>query len=190
MLPRMYWCARYHLRYRTGGADAPWSCCWSLASRAAPRGSSVERSGVSAGAGKRGGGRKNATAFGAFSFAPNAPRQSFDDDELTLSGIKAAKTAAVGFQPQPAADDDKGARQRATEAKLRKLGLNGNLKPLYGALFVDFLVGYSHWGWLDLDLLPANLSHWLLPADLDTFDLLTFTSPPPDSCAEPTVSTG
>ena len=53
-----------------------------------------------------------------------------------------------------------------------------------------YLRDYSHWGYIDVDTLVANLSQWVLPADLRTFDVITWASRPKDECWEAAVYAG
>ena len=48
------------------------------------------------------------------------------------------------------------------------------MKPLLGEVFADHIRAYSHWGYIDTDTLVANLSKWILPADLSMFDVITW----------------
>jgi hypothetical protein len=47
-----------------------------------------------------------------------------------------------------------------------------NLRPPLGAMFADYLQEYTHWGWVDLDMLMGDLSK--LIEDLDHYDLVTY----------------
>ncbi|CAM9704947.1 unnamed protein product, partial [Discosporangium mesarthrocarpum] len=49
-------------------------------------------------------------------------------------------------------------------------------KPALGWLFRDYIAGYSHWGYGDLDVLFGNMQHgWLEAEELRDFDVLTFS---------------
>ena len=52
--------------------------------------------------------------------------------------------------------------------------VSSSLKPLLGEVFADHIRAYSHWGYIDTDTLVANLSKWILPADLSMFDVITW----------------
>ena len=46
------------------------------------------------------------------------------------------------------------------------------LKPLYGVMFQDLLVHYTHWGWMDIDVILGDLTplvHALARHDVATF---------------------
>ena len=49
------------------------------------------------------------------------------------------------------------------------------LKPLYGAMFLDLLEPYTHWGWVDADLVFGDLSP--LVAAARKFDVVTYPDP-------------
>ena len=48
-----------------------------------------------------------------------------------------------------------------------------DLKPLYGALFQDELVPFSHWGWTDLDMVWGRLDEFLTPQRLAEYDVIS-----------------
>ncbi|CAE7236264.1 SLC8A2 [Symbiodinium pilosum] len=48
-----------------------------------------------------------------------------------------------------------------------------DLKPLYGALFQDELVPFSHWGWTDLDMVWGRLDEFLTPQLLAEYDVIS-----------------
>lgn len=48
----------------------------------------------------------------------------------------------------------------------------GDLGPMYGAMFEDYLKDYSHWGWFTFDSFFGDLSP--LIKDLKTFDVVTY----------------
>ena len=46
------------------------------------------------------------------------------------------------------------------------------LKPLYGSMFQDLLMHYTHWGWLDIDVILGDLApllHAIKHHDVATF---------------------
>jgi hypothetical protein len=47
------------------------------------------------------------------------------------------------------------------------------VKPMYGALFQDYLSGYSHWAYTDPDIIYGNLTNWIEQKDLDRFDVIS-----------------
>jgi hypothetical protein len=51
-----------------------------------------------------------------------------------------------------------------------------DLRPLYGAALQELLRGYSHWGWIDLDMLFGDLPTFLAVDELLEYDVITFTS--------------
>ena len=47
-----------------------------------------------------------------------------------------------------------------------------DMKPMYGAMFHDLLTSYTHWGWMDIDMVMGDLSpliKQLRHYDVDTF---------------------
>jgi hypothetical protein len=48
----------------------------------------------------------------------------------------------------------------------------GDLGPMYGAMFEDYLKDYSHWGWFSFNSFFGDLSP--LIKDLKTFDVVTY----------------
>ena len=48
-------------------------------------------------------------------------------------------------------------------------------KPMFGTLFADYLLQYSHWSYTDPDIIWGNLADWLDPADLAAFDVITLS---------------
>jgi hypothetical protein len=49
------------------------------------------------------------------------------------------------------------------------------IKPALGFLFADYIVGYSHWAYADLDLLVGRLHQQLSPQLLSRHDVITLT---------------
>ena len=47
-------------------------------------------------------------------------------------------------------------------------------KPALGHIFAEFLKGYSHWGYSDLDILFGDLERWITPDELNDFDIVTY----------------
>jgi hypothetical protein len=47
-------------------------------------------------------------------------------------------------------------------------------KPALGHIFADYLKGYSHWGYSDLDILFGDLPRWMTPDELNDFDIVTY----------------
>lgn len=47
-------------------------------------------------------------------------------------------------------------------------------KPALGHIFADFLQGYTHWGYSDLDILFGDLERWITPDELNEFDIVTY----------------
>lgn len=47
------------------------------------------------------------------------------------------------------------------------------LKPAYGLLFADYLVGYRFWGYHDSDLVWGDTRHFLSDSRLDAYDAIT-----------------
>ncbi|MFT9266292.1 DUF6625 family protein [Oenococcus sp.] len=45
-----------------------------------------------------------------------------------------------------------------------------DFKPIYGDLFSRELIGYTHWGYFDLDIVLGNLSNTISIKDLSNFD--------------------
>ncbi|GKY91238.1 hypothetical protein MPSEU_000096400 [Mayamaea pseudoterrestris] len=48
-------------------------------------------------------------------------------------------------------------------------------KPALGHIFADFIAGYSHWGYSDLDMLYGDLGRWITPDELKDFDIVTYS---------------
>jgi hypothetical protein len=47
-------------------------------------------------------------------------------------------------------------------------------KPALGHIFEEYLKGYTHWGYSDLDILFGDLGRWITPDELDEFDIVTY----------------
>ena len=47
-------------------------------------------------------------------------------------------------------------------------------KPAFGHIFEQYLEGYSHWGYADLDMLIGDLERWITPDELEDFDIVTY----------------
>jgi len=47
-------------------------------------------------------------------------------------------------------------------------------KPAIGHIFSDLLVGYSHWGYSDLDIAFGDLPRWITPDELEDYDIVTY----------------
>jgi hypothetical protein len=47
-------------------------------------------------------------------------------------------------------------------------------KPALGHIFAEFLEGYTHWGYSDLDILFGDLERWISPDELNDFDIVTY----------------
>ena len=48
-------------------------------------------------------------------------------------------------------------------------------KPALGHIFADYIGGYSHWGYSDLDMLYGDLGRWITPDELKDFDIVTYS---------------
>jgi hypothetical protein len=48
-------------------------------------------------------------------------------------------------------------------------------KPAYGHIFADFLQGYSHWGYSDLDVLFGDTSRWITEDEWNEYDVVTYS---------------
>ncbi|MEI7701133.1 MAG: DUF6625 family protein [Planctomycetia bacterium] len=48
-----------------------------------------------------------------------------------------------------------------------------DLKPAYGHIFSEWLQGYDFWGYTDMDVIYGQLSDFLTPAILETYDIIT-----------------
>ncbi|GAB5358814.1 hypothetical protein AAMO2058_000491100 [Amorphochlora amoebiformis] len=56
-----------------------------------------------------------------------------------------------------------------------KFNLAHNLcdyRPLFGAIFHDYITEYSHWAWVDKDTFVGDLSHWISANDLLAAEVL------------------
>lgn len=47
-------------------------------------------------------------------------------------------------------------------------------KPALGHIFEEYLAGYSHWGYSDLDILFGDLEQWITVDELTYFDVVTY----------------
>lgn len=47
-------------------------------------------------------------------------------------------------------------------------------KPALGHIFEEYLNGYTHWGYSDLDILFGDLGRWITTDELDEFDIVTY----------------
>jgi hypothetical protein len=47
-------------------------------------------------------------------------------------------------------------------------------KPALGHIFADYLQGYSHWGYSDLDIVFGDLARWITVEELSEFDIVTY----------------
>ena len=47
-----------------------------------------------------------------------------------------------------------------------------DLKPLYGAMFADQIERYTHWGWVDLDMVFGDFAP--MRAALENFDVVSY----------------
>lgn len=48
-------------------------------------------------------------------------------------------------------------------------------KLAYGHIFQDFLSGYTHWGYSDLDIVFGDLPRWISRDELEDFDIVTYS---------------
>ena len=48
-------------------------------------------------------------------------------------------------------------------------------KPALGSVFASYLKAYSHWGYCDLDMVIGNLPLFVEQAELDSFDIVTYS---------------
>jgi len=48
-------------------------------------------------------------------------------------------------------------------------------KPAYGRLFAEYISGYSHWGYCDLDMAIGNVPHFVEMAELAEHDIVTYS---------------
>ena len=44
-------------------------------------------------------------------------------------------------------------------------------KPAFGVVFEDFLTGYSHWGYCDLDMVLGNLPFFIEAEERTNYDI-------------------
>jgi len=49
------------------------------------------------------------------------------------------------------------------------------IQPALGHIYRDYLKGYSHWGYADIDVLMGDLRRYLDPQELQDYDVLTFS---------------
>eukprot|EP01103_Thecamoeba_quadrilineata_P012697 TRINITY_DN3331_c0_g1_i2.p1 TRINITY_DN3331_c0_g1~~TRINITY_DN3331_c0_g1_i2.p1 ORF type:complete len:438 (+),score=54.35 TRINITY_DN3331_c0_g1_i2:79-1392(+) len=56
--------------------------------------------------------------------------------------------------------------------RLNSIKLN-DFKPVYGGIFADYLSGYTHWGWSDLDLFYGDLQSVICLEELNNYDIYT-----------------
>jgi hypothetical protein len=49
-----------------------------------------------------------------------------------------------------------------------------NRKPALGHVFAEYLEGYSHWGYSDLDIIFGDLERWITQDELTEFDIVTY----------------
>jgi hypothetical protein len=47
-------------------------------------------------------------------------------------------------------------------------------KPAYGYIFQEYLEGYSHWGYSDVDILFGDLGRWIEDDEWSDFDIVTY----------------
>jgi len=47
-------------------------------------------------------------------------------------------------------------------------------KPALGHIFQEYLAGYSHWGYSDVDMLFGDLGRWISQDELDDYDIVTY----------------
>lgn len=47
-------------------------------------------------------------------------------------------------------------------------------KPALGHVFADYIQGYTHWGYSDLDIVFGDLPTWITTEELDNFDIVTY----------------
>lgn len=47
-------------------------------------------------------------------------------------------------------------------------------KPALGHIFQDYIQGYTHWGYSDLDILFGDLPRWITQEELKDFDIVTY----------------
>lgn len=48
-------------------------------------------------------------------------------------------------------------------------------KPAMGHIFQDFIIGYSHWGYSDFDIVFGDLPRWITDEELDEWDIVTYS---------------
>merc|ERR1712238_149628 len=47
-------------------------------------------------------------------------------------------------------------------------------KPALGHIFRQYLEGYTHWGYSDLDIMFGDLERWITPDELIDYDIVTY----------------
>lgn len=47
-------------------------------------------------------------------------------------------------------------------------------KPAFGHIFADYLKGYSHWGYSDLDVVFGDLNRWITDDEWNDYDIVTY----------------
>ncbi len=55
-----------------------------------------------------------------------------------------------------------------------------DLKPLFGAMFAEFIESHTHWGWIELSSFYGDMSPLL--KDLEQFDVVTYPDGVCDRC--------
>jgi len=53
------------------------------------------------------------------------------------------------------------------------------LRPAFGFIFQDYLPGYSHWAYMDMDMVLGNLPQWLSHDELYDYHVVTFSTGDP-----------
>lgn len=48
-------------------------------------------------------------------------------------------------------------------------------KPTFGSVFASYLTSYTHWGYCDLDMVIGNLPLFIEPAELDSYDVVSYS---------------
>jgi hypothetical protein len=47
-------------------------------------------------------------------------------------------------------------------------------KPAFGHIFAEYLTGYTHWGYSDLDVVFGDMSRWIDDDEWDDYDVVTY----------------
>jgi len=47
-------------------------------------------------------------------------------------------------------------------------------KPAFGHIFEEYLKGYSHWGYADLDMMIGDLERWISADEFNEYDIVTY----------------